>query len=118
MPIERERDRRQHDQRQFEAAELRHHQDIDTDDRHHEGGAHVAERDVGDLPFAVPQNRRLALVVRLAMEADGRLAERAPIMLGNELVDGEHPVNGGFICAGHFSHHHVGEAPVAAEDGR
>ena len=75
-----ERDRRQNNQRQLETAELRHHQDIDADDRHHEGGTHVAEGDIGDLPLAVPQNRRLAFVLGLAMEADSRFAERAPIM--------------------------------------
>ncbi|MDO8373659.1 MAG: hypothetical protein Q7T39_17200, partial [Polaromonas sp.] len=30
-----------------------------------ECGAHVAERDIGDLPFAVPQHRGPALVGRL-----------------------------------------------------
>ena len=45
----------------WKAAELRHDQNIDAEDRHAEGRAHVAEGDVGDLPFAVPEQRRLRL---------------------------------------------------------
>ena len=57
---QRQRHRRQDHERQFERAELRDDEKIDAEDRHHEGRAHVAEGDVGHLPLAVPQQRRLA----------------------------------------------------------
>src|SRR5476649_2559434 len=92
---QRERNRRQNDKRQLEAAELRHDKDIDAYDRHHECRAHVAEGDVGDLPLAIPQDYRLTFVLRLAVKTDGRCAERAPIMRLNALVDVENAVDRG-----------------------
>ena len=56
---QRQRHRDQDHERQQERAELGDDEQIDAEDRHHEGRAHVAEGDVGDLPFAVPQQRRL-----------------------------------------------------------
>src|SRR5450759_4567273 len=77
---QREWNRRQNDQRQLEAAELRHDKNIDAYDRHHECRSHVAEGDIGDLPLAVPQDGRLAFVLWLTVKPDGRCAERAPIL--------------------------------------
>ena len=44
-----------------EAAELRHHQNIDAEDCHGESSAHVTEGDVGNFPLSVPQQRGLRL---------------------------------------------------------
>ena len=73
-----ERDRGQDHQRQAEAFELGNHQDVDAEDRHAEGRAHVAEGHPGDLPLAVPEHGRTGLVGRLAVEADVRLGQAAP----------------------------------------
>ncbi len=45
-------------------------QHIDAEQRDHEGRAHVAEGHPGDLPFAVPQQRGMAFILGLAVEAD------------------------------------------------
>ena len=45
-------------------------------------------------------------------------AERAPIVRRDALVDVENAVDRRLEGAGEFRHHHVGEAPVAAEDRR
>ena len=68
-PDQRQRDRRQNDQWQPKAAELGHHQHVDAEDRRAERSAHVAEGHIGDLPFAVPEQRRVRLVGRLTMQA-------------------------------------------------
>ena len=69
---ERQRHRRQDDQRQLERAELRDDEKIDAEQRHHEGGAHVAEGDIGHLPLAVPEQRGLGIIERLAVIFDRR----------------------------------------------
>ena len=85
-------------------------------DRDGECRAHVAEGDIGDLPFAIPQQRRLRLVLRLAVQADGRLGQTAPVVRVDAAGDLQHAVDRRLEGAGKFGHHHVGEAAVAAED--
>ena len=87
-------------------------------DRHREGGTHVAERHVGDLPLAVPQQRRLRLVRGLAVEADDRLRQVSPVVRVDALADLEHAVDRRLERAGEIRRDHVGETAVAAEDGR
>ena len=115
---QRQRDGRQHDQRQRERAELRDDEQIDAEDRHAEGRAHVAESHVSDFPFAVPQQRRLRLVERLAVQGDLGLARRAPVDLAERVVDGEHAVDRRLEAPGEFRRHHLRKATVVAEDGQ
>ena len=56
---QRQRHGRKDHQRQFERAELRDNQQVNPEQGDHEGRAHIAEGDVGDFPFAIPQQRRL-----------------------------------------------------------
>ena len=65
-----------------------------------EGRAHVAERDVGDLPFAVPEKRGSRFVARLAVVADCRRTVRTPVHGGDAILDGEHAIERGFEAAG------------------
>ena len=51
------------DERRDVAFELRHHQQVNQDQPHAIGGAHVAEGFVGDLRFAIPLDRVLAVGV-------------------------------------------------------
>ena len=46
------------------------------------------------------------------------LAERAPIVRLDALVDVENAVDRGFVGAREFRHHHVGKASVTAENRR
>ena len=70
-----QRDRRHDDQRRRIAFELGDDEQIDEDEPDAVGGAHVAKRFVGDLPFAVPFDGVFAIGVgRLA---DPVLAKRA-----------------------------------------
>ena len=109
-------DRGEDHQGQAEAFELGDDQDVDAQDGDAEGGAHVAEGDPCDLPLAVPEDRRPALVVRLAVHADVGLRDVVPVALANGLVDGHHAVDRSLIGAGEFAHDHVHVAAVAAED--
>ena len=52
----------QDDERQLERAELGDDEQVDAEDGDHEGRAHVAEGHIGNLPFAVPEQRRLGIV--------------------------------------------------------
>jgi len=60
----------------------------------------------------------MRLVGRLAVQADDGLWQRTPIMGVDALCHLKHAVERRLEAAGEFSHHHVGEAAVAAEDGR
>jgi len=53
--------------------EFRHHQQIDQDQAHRIGDAHIAEGFIGDLPFAVPLQ---AVGVRVGRLADKELCQR------------------------------------------
>jgi hypothetical protein len=93
-----QRDRRQDDQRQLERAELRDHEDVDPEQGHHEGRAHVAEGHPGDFPFAVPQQRRLPCSsVGLAVKLDRRLGAFRPVHRLERVGDGEHAVERRFV---------------------
>ena len=98
------------------AAELRHHQDVDAEDRNRECGAHVAEGDVGDLPFPVPEQRGLRFIRGLAVKLEGGLRQGPPIVRIDPARDLEHAVDRRLVAAGELCHHHVGEPAVAAED--
>ena len=60
-----------------------------------EGGAHVAERHISDLPLAVPQHRRLDSVERLPVDQQfRRLAAFPPhSILAERGVHGEHAID-------------------------
>ncbi|MPL73164.1 hypothetical protein SDC9_18957 [bioreactor metagenome] len=111
-----QRDRRQDDERQPERAELRHHEDVDPKERHAEGRAHVAEGDPGHFPFAVPQQRHVALVVGLAMQRHHGLLARRPVDLVERRVDRDHAVKRCLEGAGKIRRHHLRLAAVVAED--
>ena len=115
---QRERNRRQDDERQAEAAELGHDQHVNAEDRGAERRAHVAEGHIGDLPFAVPQQRRMGFVGGLAVQADDRFRQLAPIVGVDPLGHFKHAVERRLKAAGEFRRHHIGEAAVAAEDDR
>ena len=63
---DRQRDRRHDDQRQQVGPELRDDQQVYKNQADRVGESHVAERFVGDLPFAVPLHREVVRVLRLA----------------------------------------------------
>ena len=104
------------DQRQQERAELRDDEQVDAEDRDPERRAHVAERDVGHLPFAVPKQGGLGIVDRLSMILDLRRAVLAPVHLGDRVLDREHAVDRRLEAPGDVRGHHFGEAAVMAED--
>ncbi len=111
-----EGDRRQNHERQLERAELGDDEDVDAEDRHHEGRAHVAEGDPGHLPFAVPKQRRVPLVVGLAVQGDRGLRQVAPVGFGDGVGHREHAVDRRLERAGQLRRDHLGGAAVVPED--
>ena len=111
-----QRDRRQDHERQLERAELRDDEDVDAEYRDHECPAHVAEGDPGHLPFAIPEQRRMRFVVRLAVQRDSGFRRAAPVGLVDGIADGNHAVDRRLECAGEFCGHHLDRASVMAED--
>ena len=61
---------------------------------------HVTERYPGDLPLAIPQQRRSAFVQGLSVQRDRRLGEVAPVPLVDCFTDRKHAVDRGFVGAG------------------
>ena len=101
---QRQRHGRQDDQRQLERAELRDDEQIDAEDRDAEGRAHVAERHIGDLPLAVPQQRRTS--TRRAAGRDSVISGVPALpqsILAERVVDGEHAVDRRLEAAGEFA---------------
>ena len=115
---QRQRHGNENHERQQERAELRDHQKVDTEDRHPERRAHVAERDVGHLPLAVPQQSGLRIVDRLAVVLDLWRAVLAPVHFRDSVLDRKHAVDRRFESARDVAVHHPGEAAVMAEDGK
>ena len=91
-------------------------QDVDPEDRHHEGRTHVAEGDPGDFPLAVPKQGRVRLVVRLAVQGNCRFRHIAPVRAVDRGGDGDHAVDRRLVRAGEFARDHFGGAPVVPED--
>ncbi len=116
MPIRRQRRRDQDHKGKFEGSELGDDEQVDAQDRYAEGRAHVAERDIGHLPFAVPKNCRFRIVERLPVKSDLRQPRGAPIRTGDRLVDREHPIDRGLVAPGHLGAHHFNEAAIVAID--
>ncbi len=54
----------------------------------------------GDLPFAIPEQRRDALVIRLAMQRYAWLGKAGPVFGIERPLDGDHPVERCLIGAG------------------
>ena len=111
-----QRHRHQNDERQQERPELRHNQKVDAEDGHHEGRAHIAESHIGDFPLAVPEQGRPRVVDRLAVKFDLRRPDRAPIRLGDRVLNRQHAIDRGLETPGDLGRHHLGEASVMAED--
>ena len=93
----------QNDQRQLERAELSNDQDINADQGDDEGRAHIAERDIGDFPFAVPKQRWIGFIIRLAVITDNRFWQIAPVVLVNLISHRQHAIDRRFKGAGKFA---------------
>ena len=82
-----------------------------------ECGAHIPERDVGDLPLAIPQHQWPTLVGRQPVQSDLRRSGDAPIHGTETLRHGGHAVDGRFEGTGQFSRDHLRVVAVASEKG-
>ena len=78
-----QRNRRHDDQRRQVRAELRDHQDVHQHQTDRVGQPHVAESLIGDLPFAIPFQRELA--VRVGRLADEVFAQRRTLR-GSQII--------------------------------
>ncbi len=112
-------DRRHDHERDPEVVELPYDEEVDPEHRGDEGGAHVAEGHIGDLPLAVPEQGRLRFVERLAVVADLGRTERPPVVARlDPFHDLDHAVDGRFETPRELAHDHVGEMGVLAEQGQ
>ena len=113
-----QRDRRHDDQRREVAAELRHHQQVDEDQAHGVGGAHVAEGLKGDLPFAIPFDGVVAQRIRgLAHKIFHQRAATRGLDLRDGAAHLEHAVQRAVHLAGHVGHHKIHRQKVFVIDG-
>ena len=111
-----QRNRRHDDQRRQVAAELRHHQQVDQDQAHAIGRAHVAKGFKGDLPFAVPLQRVVAQ--RILGRAEEVFHQRAAARRAdacNGAAHLEHAVQRAVDLARHVGHHIVHRQQVLVE---
>jgi hypothetical protein len=102
--------------RQLERPELRDDENVNAEQGHTKGCAHVAESDPGHFPFTIPEQHGLSLALGLAMKTDLRPNKHSPVLLLNRVADRQHAVERRLVGTGEFGHHHFGWPAVVPED--